>query len=227
MIKAVIFDLDGTISDFNLDYKAMRAEIRGYLLDAGVPVSILKTSGPVSDILERIIVYFKRYGLSEETLGRIQKTVWTIAENHELTAASTTDLIPGVKETLRTLKRSGFKLGLCTLNGKKSMDKILNRFKIKELFDSAIPREEANYVKPNPEHLKIVLGELEVMPNEAIAVGDSIRDIQAAKEINLIAVGFPSGISPENQLIQSGANYIITSITDMPKLIKSINAQKC
>ena len=227
MIKAVIFDLDGTISDFNLDYKAMRAEIRGYLLDAGLPASILKTNGPVSDIMERIIVYFKRHDHSEETLGRIQKTVWTIAENHELTAASTTDLIPSVKETLRTLKRSGFKLGLCTLNGKKSMDKILNRFKIKELFDSAIPREKANCVKPNPEHLKVVLGELEVMPNEAIAVGDSIRDIQAAKEINLIAVGFPSGIYPEKQLKQSGANYIITSITDMPKLIKSINAQKC
>ncbi|MEM0314188.1 MAG: hypothetical protein QXQ41_06545 [Candidatus Bathyarchaeia archaeon] len=40
MIRAVVFDLDGTIVTFSMDYKALRAEVRGFLINQGVPASV-------------------------------------------------------------------------------------------------------------------------------------------------------------------------------------------
>jgi len=37
MIRAVVFDLDGTIVKFNIDYKAVRAEVRSFLIKEGMP----------------------------------------------------------------------------------------------------------------------------------------------------------------------------------------------
>ena len=47
--------------------------------------------------------------------------------------------------------------------------------------------------------------------------------MQSAKELKAIAVGFPTGISTMEQLKNNGANYIITSLTDLPVFIKEIN----
>jgi phosphoglycolate phosphatase-like HAD superfamily hydrolase len=46
--------------------------------------------------------------------------------------------------------------------------------------------------------------------------------MQSAKELKAIAVGLPTGVSSIEQLMSYGANYIITSITDLPILIEKI-----
>jgi hypothetical protein len=47
--------------------------------------------------------------------------------------------------------------------------------------------------------------------------------MQAAKELKAIAVGLPTGVSTKTQLAGSGANYLMTSITDLPVLVERIN----
>jgi phosphoglycolate phosphatase-like HAD superfamily hydrolase len=56
-----------------------------------------------------------------------------------------------------------------------------------------------------------------------VVVGDSSTDMQSAKELKAIAVGLPTGVSTIEQLMSNGANYVITSITDLPILIEKIN----
>jgi len=48
-------------------------------------------------------------------------------------------------------------------------------------------------------------------------------DMQSAIALKAIAVGLPTGVSTTEQLMSSGANYLITSITDLPLLIEKIN----
>ena len=50
-IKAVIFDLDGTLANFNLDYKTVRALVKGYLMNRGVPTEILSLKESVFEML--------------------------------------------------------------------------------------------------------------------------------------------------------------------------------
>jgi phosphoglycolate phosphatase-like HAD superfamily hydrolase len=99
----------------------------------------------------------------------------------------------------------------------------LKRFEISKFFDTVTPRDKVKLVKPNTEHLEATLRALHVAPGQTVFVGDGTRDMRCARELNVIAVGLPTGISSEKDLINSGANYLISSITELPKLVQTIN----
>jgi phosphoglycolate phosphatase len=221
-IKAVIFDLDGTIAQFNLDYKAVRADVRSYLLRRGVPASLLKANESIFEMLNKTEIFTKNSSKSNEGMDEIRREALAIAEEYELEAARDTSLLPGATETLKTLKRMGLKIGLFTLNGDKAARYILQRYKLGEFFGVTVPRNKVNYVKPNPEHLEVALKVLGVLPEETLVVGDGNVDMESARELKAIAVGLPTGTSTIEQLSNHGANYIITSITDLPILIEKI-----
>jgi HAD superfamily hydrolase (TIGR01509 family) len=222
-VKAVIFDLDGTLVGFNLDYRALRAEVKGYLVKRGVPASVLSLKENIFEMLNKAELFVKNSGKSAEAVEQIRSEAFGIAEKYELEAAMSTGLLSGAVEALKALKRMGLKIGLCTINSEKSASYILQRFKIAEFFDVVVTRNMVSQVKPHPEHLQVVLEALSVAPEESVVVGDSSVDMQCARELNAIAVGLPTGISTVQQLMSQGANYIITSITDLPVLIEKLN----
>lgn len=223
MIEAVIFDLDGTLASFNIDYKAVRAEVRNLMIKRGLPASLFSINESIFEMLKKTEIFMKNNGKSEESIGEIREKALAIAEKYELEAAKTTSLLPGVLDTLKTLKEMSLKIGLCTINSEKSTNYILKRFKIAEFFDAVSPRDNVKYVKPNTEHLEAALKVLKVKPEDAMLVGDGVSDTECARELQAIAVGFPSGVSSPKELISAGANYLITSITDLPTLIEFIN----
>ncbi len=218
-VKAVIFDLDGTLVGFNLDFRALRAEVRGYLANRGVPASVLSLQENVFEMLKKAELFLRNSGKSAEAVEQLRSEVLRIAEKYELEAAMSTGLLSGAVETLKALKRMGLKIGLCTIDSEKSTSYVLQRFKIVEFFDAVVTRDMVRQVKPHPEHLQVVLNALSVAPEESVVVGDSGADMQCAKELKAIAVGLPTGISTVQQLMNHGADYIITSITHLPVLI--------
>jgi HAD superfamily hydrolase (TIGR01549 family) len=222
-IEAVIFDLDGTLAHFNLDYKAMRDEIRVYLMRIGLPSSVLEINERVFEMLNKAEIFLKNNGKSHEAFDNVRTQVLAIAEKYEMEAASTTSLLPGAFETLKALNQMKVKIGLCTISSKKAANYILQRFKISGFFKVIVPRDKVKYVKPNPEQFELALKTLGTIPEATIIVGDSLLDMQSAKEVNAIAVGLPTGFSTTEQLINYGANYIITSLIDLPDLVKKIN----
>jgi HAD superfamily hydrolase (TIGR01509 family) len=222
-VKAVIFDLDGTLVGFNLDYRALRAEVRGYLAKRGVPASVLSLKENIFEMLKKAEIFVKNSGKSAEVVEQIRSEALGIAEKYELEAAMSTGLLSGAVEALKALKRMDLKIGLCTINSEKSASYILQRFKIAEFFDVVVTRNMVSQVKPHPEHLQVVLKALSVAPEESVVVGDSGVDMQCARELKTIAVGLPTGISTVQQLTSQGANFIITSVTDLPVLIEKLN----
>jgi len=222
-VKAVIFDLDGTIVSFNLDYKALRGEVRACLLRVGVPASVLSVKDSIFEMLKKTEIFVRNSGKSAEAMEEIRNEALAIAEKYELEAARDTSLLPGASETLTALKRMGLKLGLFTLNSDKAANYILQRFKLGDFFGVTVPRNKVNFVKPNPEHLEMALKVLGVAAGETVVVGDGSVDMQSARELKAIAVGLPTGASTVEQLMRNGANYVITSITDLPVLIEKIN----
>jgi len=222
-VKAVIFDLDGTIVSFNLDYKVLRGEVRACLLRVAVPASVLSVKDSAFEMLKKTEVFVRNSRRSAEEMEEIRNEVLGIAEKYELEAARDTGLLPGVVETLTVLKRMGLKIGLFTLNSDKAANYILQRFKLGDFFGVTVPRNKVDFVKPNPEHLEMALKVLGVASEETVVVGDSGVDMESARELKAIAVGLPTGTSTIEQLKRHGANYIITSITDLPVLIEKIN----
>lgn len=222
-IKAVVFDLDGTLASFNLDYKTVRVKVRSFLMKRGLPPSILSTNESIFEMLKKTEIFLKNNGKSGKAIQEICGKALGIAEKYELEAAKTTSLLPGVAETLNALNKMELKIGLFTINSEKSTNYILKRFRIKRFFDAVIPRNSVRHVKPSSEHLEASLEALGVSPDEAMVVGDGVSDMKCAKELKAIAVGLPTGFSFPKELINSGANYIITLIADLPVLVDKIN----
>ena len=222
LIQAAIFDLDGTLTHFNLDFKTLRADVRSYLIRVGVPVSVLNVNESIFDMLAKTEIFFK----NSDNPGDFEATrsqALAIAEKYEMEAARTTNLLPGASEVLSELNRMKLKLALCSTSSEKSVNYILEHFKIGKFFSVVVPRNRVRYVKPHTEEFELALKELNVTASAALVVGDGIVDMKGAKELKAVAVGFPTGLFSAEQLERNGANYIITSLTDLTVLIKEIN----
>jgi phosphoglycolate phosphatase len=225
-IKAVVFDLDGTVASFNLDYRRVRLLVKGYLTEKGVPSSLLSLDESVFEMLRKTEAWAEGSGKSIEFVEEIRREALATTEEYELEAAATTHLMPSVVDSLEALRGMGLKIGLCTINSEKSVNRILERFEIAGLFDVTVPRNRVRHVKPDPEHLEAALRVLGTTPSETLVVGDSRVDMQSAKRLGAVAVGLPTGVSPVKELMDGGADYIVTSMADLPMLVEKLNAGK-
>jgi HAD superfamily hydrolase (TIGR01549 family) len=221
-IEAVIFDLDGTLAHFNLDYKALRSEVRTYLMSKRVPASVLDVNESIFEMLKKAEIFVKNSSKSPEAFFEVRTQALGIAEKYEMEAAATTNLLAGAVETLKELKKMNLKLGLCTTSSEKAANYILQRFKIDGFFKVVVPRDKVKYVKPHTEQFERALKTLGVQAKTTLIVGDSVVDMQSAKELKTVAIGLPTGLTTTEQLMSNGANYIITSLTDLPLLVKKI-----
>ena len=153
----MIFYLDGTLASLNLDYKTLRALIKNYLVKKGVPASILSLKESIFEMLRKTDAWAHNSGHPAKFIEEAQRETWSIAEKYELEAASRTNLLPGVLDTLKALRRMGLKVGLCTINSEKNVNCILERFGIASLFDVPISRNQVRYVTAHPEHVEAAL----------------------------------------------------------------------
>ncbi len=222
-IEAVIFDLDGTLAQFNLDYKAMRSEIRSYLIGMHIPISILNVNESIFEMLKKVEIYIKNKTKTTQAFEEVRSKVLNVAEKYEMEAAASTNLLSGAVETLKELQEMKLKMGLCTTNSETAANFILQRFKIDKYFKVVVPRNKVKYVKPNTEQFELALKTLGVHAKTSLIVGDSVADMQSAKELKAIAVGLSTGLSSVGQLMGNGANYIVTSLTDLPTLVKELD----
>lgn len=221
-IKAAIFDLDGTVVNFNLDYKASRAEIIQYLMEEGFPQSIFSINDNLFEILNKAEIFLKNHHKAKQ-VEKIKRSVFSVAEKYEMEAARTTSLIPGILEALKSLRRMKLKLALFTVNGKNSVNHILRTFNLKRYFEAVITRDDVLMVKPNPVHLKTALNSLKVKPKEAIVVGDSTWDMKSARALKVFAVGTTTGIASPHELTNAGAHCLVSSPTDIITLVEQLN----
>ena len=222
-IKAVIFDLDGTVVDFNIDFKAARAEVMCLLLKQDLPSSLLSVNESVFDMLKKAKKRMKENGKAEQEFVKLKEKVIAVVERHEAKAARETNLIPGILETFKAFKRMKLKVALFTVNSEKSTSHILRRFRLRQFFDAIIARESVLAVKPDPAHLEAVLKALKVRPEEAIVVGDSVRDMKCARQLEVLAVGVSTGFSSIEELTRAGADYLASSSKDVPALVEQLN----
>ncbi len=219
-IKAVVFDLDGTIVKFNLDYKSARAEVVEYLAALGFPRSLYSLDESAFEMLKKTEIAMQNSGKKPEAFSKLREEVLRILEKHEMEAAKTTTLIPGILETLKALKEMKLKLAIFTINSKKSTEYILKTFRLKPFFKAVVTRDSVAFIKPNPIHLETVLKKIKAKPEETLVVGDSVLDVKSAQQLNAIPIAVTYGISSVEKLTQAGANCLIASPSDILTMIE-------
>lgn len=157
--RAVVFDLDGTLTEPYLDFDLIRREIGG-------------VEGPILEALE---------GLSPEERRRAE----AILERHEDEAATRSRLNPQAAEVVTALRRRGIRTAVLTRNSRKSLQTVLAKH---NLTVDAVRTREDGANKPSPEPVIDLCRRLEVPPACTLVVGDYLFDLQAANAAGAVSV---------------------------------------
>ena len=219
MLKGVIFDLDGVLLKFNLDSRKIKEEIIKFFVQNGLEEGLLSPKDSFSFIKDFVRGYFSKNGKDEVWIDDLLRKGEEIAIRYEIEAARITDLLPHVREVLKSLKDKGLKLAVFTYNNSQAAKVALNRTRIIDFFDVVLARDNVPKPKPNPEHLRMVLQELNIEPHEAIVVGDTEMDIKPCKALGVKVVSVTTGIRTEEELMKFDPDFIISELDQLLSLI--------
>lgn len=156
-IKAIIFDLDGTLVSSSLDFAQMRK-------DLGCP------SG------EDILTYIEALSADEQSKAR------AIVYRHEMADAQSVKLLPGVKELLEMLSGWNMRTAIVTRNSREATRKKLQQVALE--LDTVLTRECAP-AKPHPGALLQLCQEWNISADQAVYVGDYLYDLLAAENAQM------------------------------------------
>jgi HAD superfamily hydrolase (TIGR01509 family) len=160
-IKAVIFDLDGTITQPYFDFDAIREEI-----------GLARDSGPVLESMEKMT-------------AEQRQEAENILHYHEQKAVTESKLNANAKQTLSALRAAGIHIGVLTRNKRSNALAIARKHKLK--FDAVIDREDGP-VKPDAFGVLQLCRQFGVKPEETLLVGDYLFDLLCAKAAGAVAV---------------------------------------
>ncbi|MHA1671318.1 MAG: HAD family hydrolase [Promethearchaeota archaeon] len=179
-IKALIWDLDGTLIDFKINsIKARRKAIK-VLIDNGIPKKKLSVTLPILDNIRISKILFDDYGISENKVEEIIKQVNKAIIEVEYEAAINASIIEGIEEVLDFAKKKNLKQAIFTYNTHDNAVVSLKMVGITDYFDVIAGRDRIINLKPHPDHLKYICKRLNVDCDEILVIGDTSRDIEAA-----------------------------------------------
>ncbi|MFC1690879.1 HAD family hydrolase [Nanoarchaeota archaeon] len=180
MIKAVIFDMDGVLTDsFYAWYKTINYTSENFGFGSISEEKFKKTFGQSIETDAKELMQ----GKTAEEVGKAysEKFPDFITEVR---------LIDNAKETLNTLNEKGIKLAIVTNAMRDVTEKILKAKEIRDYFEVIVGGDEVSNAKPDPEPLNKVLELLNVSKEEAVFIGDTIFDVQAGKSANIFTIGY-------------------------------------
>lgn len=215
MIKAILFDLDGTLIDTNeLVVQSFKYAFRT-LFNKEIPRDeIVRTFGePLRDAMAR-------YNEDEADLMVKTFRVYNQA-NHDSIAT----IFKGVREGLEDLNRMGIKLGVVTSKMKGMAERGLKLIDIDRFIDVAVTPEDTEKHKPLGDPALKACELLGVLPQETIMVGDSHNDILCGKNAGCRTCLVKYTVLPLEELMEHKPDYVIDSIEDLVEICEELNKE--
>jgi len=223
MIKAVVFDLDGTLVDSADDIVA--ALNHGLAQTGRAPMAVADAHAIISVGLERMVelALLDSGGLPESAeLERLQALCRDYYDRHLLVY---TRPYRGAIETLLALHTAGIRLGVCTNKLHGPARRVLTELGMEHFFDVVIGRDSQEQAKPHPAPLLSALRALDTEPASAIMVGDSGIDVACARAAGVAVIVMRHGYS-EGPAETLGADVVLDDFHGMLQAISDMSMQR-
>ena len=203
-----IFDVDGTLVD---SVKAHAAAWQDVLREFGHAV-------PFDDIREQIGKGSDELLKAFLTPEEIERSGEKIAERRvEIFKQNYMKLIrpfPGVREVFERLKHDGHKIVLGTSAKAEELQSYLDLLNIEDLIDGKTSADDADRSKPHPDIFQAALAQIEgARPEDAIVVGDTPYDAEAAVKGGMKPIGVLCGGFSEQKLREAGCVEVYPDVS--------------
>jgi len=219
VIKAVIFDLDGTVLDTLAD---LMGAVNGMLRHFGYP----EHADPQFHKLAvgTGVRNYVRKSLPAEVAADEQKLDACVAKMREIYAAHTNDLTkpyPGICEMLDDLTQMGIIINVLSNKPNVPTNDLVSAWFSDKPFRYIFGEREGVPRKPDPQAPLEIAKELGFLPEEVAFVGDSGVDMQTGKNAGMLPIGVLWGFRSREELLENGAEKLAETPCDILEIVKN------
>lgn len=222
MIKAVIFDMDGTVADTLHSIAGFgNAALEAHGFPALETELYRQLAGNGADVLIRRMLSSTGIPHTEDTVQTVRKTYDALYE------ADPTKLVtpyPGIIDMLKAIRAAGIKTAILS-NKPDNMTCFIAEALFPGLFDIVHGQRTGIPKKPDPTSVKMLCEELGVTPEECLYVGDSGVDMQTGHNGGIISVGVTWGFRGADELRENGADHLVDTAEELKTKIMSTKVQ--
>lgn len=240
MIRAMVFDLDGTLVQTErlkaLSYARAAVELCPYALTEEDAVAAFKDVVGLSrqEVAEALIL---RFDLQETAQSRMAEfgvdTPWQAfvqVRMHYYDAMLADPQVlrdnqwPHNVALLQTARRTGCKVGLATMSRYPQVRRVLEIIELEDAFDFVATRDDVERGKPDPEIYHLIARELKVAAHECLVIEDSPSGVKAALAAGMHVVAVSTPFTREG-LHQAGllpAGHIVDDPADLVQIVEHI-----
>jgi phosphoglycolate phosphatase len=213
--RAFLFDFDGTLARLNIDFPALRQEILLMARELGFshplpaePPYLLELTRALRD---RFVEWDRGKGEA------FFEKAMALIEEREMQGARPENLFPFSRRVLGEIRDLEWKIAVLTRNSGASVYRVFPD--LARQVDLFLPREKVLRPKPDPTHLLQALGTLQVLPREAVMVGDHPIDIISGRKAGTRTVAVLTGRVQEAEMKEASPDLILPSVESLPELL--------
>jgi HAD superfamily hydrolase (TIGR01509 family) len=198
MINTIIFDMDGVIVDSELHWRGLEEPFLRNLIPNSYNEYHKHIVGrSLSDIYLYLDANFDISMDKDEFMDSYNKMAVVIYEE-------TANLLPGVLDFIKLLKKERFTLGLASSSPMFWVNMAVKRFDLIQYFKKIISADETGSKgKPAPDIYLHALKKLKKEPSECLAIEDSKNGVISAQEAGMKCVGLKNGFNDDQDLSRS------------------------
>ncbi len=213
-IRALCFDVDGTLSDTDDLYSQKIARFLPNLLfknrDHAARRFVMWVEAPGNALLG----FADRIGLDDEMVAVIN---WF--SRHRTLSSKKFLLVPGVDEMLKKL-HGRYPMSVVSARDEHGTLAFLKQYDLVKYFDVIVTGLSAEHTKPYPDPILLAAQKMNVSPENCLMIGDTTVDIRAGKSAGAQTVGVLCGFGEEPELRKFGADEILEDTTKLIDLLK-------
>ncbi len=215
--KLVLIDLDGTLVDSVPD---LAVAVDKTMIDLGLKVhGEDKVRNWVGNGVERLVKRMLTDDLHAEPDEDLFAKAYPIFFKHYTEAnGKYSRLFPGVKLGLEQLRSAGFLLACVTNKAESFTLPLLAALGILEFFGTVVSGDTLQYKKPRPEPLLHAAKFFAVNPNESLMIGDSMHDVEAARNAGFAVVAVSYGYNHGVDIRAASPDAVVDSFSEIDPL---------
>jgi len=220
-LKAIIFDLDGTLIRSTIDFQEMNRAVADTLLQHGLPEDILDNKGSVNESIVRAYAYFKEHS-QNGWMDRLESDLNRVSAAVEMRCVDKTTVVPGAFEVLDHLNRNGFSVAILTRGSRHYTLRALRASGLEGYFHTIVCRDDypLTEAKPNPIALRRVFADMGMEKQQCLFIGDHETDHQCAVSADTFFAAVLTGSHGREVWSGRRPDMLMSSIADLPRMLE-------